>query len=139
MTNRRARRVSIILIIAVLVVVGLAYPFDSTVVPAWRIRVVDEAGRPYAGMEVSQAWKHYSLELEGGSNMETRSTDVSGYVEFPERTLKLSLLSRSLRMAFTRAAKLLHGSTGISADVSATGPQGSKSVEYVLASHPLNS
>lgn len=136
MSSKLSRRLFIILIIAVLVVVGLAYPFNSTVVPAWRIRVVDEAGSPYAGMEVSQAWKHYSLELEGGENMETRSTDASGYVEFPERTLKLSLLSRTLRMAFTRAAKLLHGSTGISADVSATGPQGSRSVEYVPGKPP---
>jgi hypothetical protein len=120
-----------VLTVAVLLLIGITYPFESKVVPAWRIQVIDEAGKPYAGMEVSQAWKHYSLELEGGENMETRWTDASGYVEFPERTLRLSLLSRAFRMAFTRAAKLLHGSTGISADIAATGPQGYKSVEYV--------
>lgn len=136
MNSRRSRRVVVVLIIAALVVLGLVYPFKSTVVPAWRIRVVDEAGRPYAGMEVSQAWKHYSLELEGGENMETRSTDASGYVEFPERTLRLSLLSRTLRTTFTRAAKLLHGSTGIHARVVATGPQDIKSVEYVPGKPP---
>lgn len=130
------RRVFIVLIIAVLVLVGVVYPFESTVVPAWSIRVIDEAGRPYAGMEVSQAWKHDSLELEGGENMETRSTDASGYVEFPDRTLRLSLVSRFFRMAFTRAAKLLHGSTGIHARVAATGPQGYKSVEYVPGKPP---
>lgn len=123
-------------LVAVLLVVGIVYPFNSTVVPAWRIRVVDEAAKPNAGMEVSQAWKHYSLELEDGENMETRSTDAGGYVEFPERTLRLSVLSRTFRIAFTRAAKLLHGSTGIRARVTATGPQDIESVEYVPGTAP---
>lgn len=136
MNSGRSRRVFIVLISAALVAVGFAYPVESTVVPAWKIRVVDEAGRPYAGMSVSQAWKHYSLELEGGENMESRWTDGDGYVEFPERTLRMSLLSRAFRLAFTKVKTLFHGSTGISADVAATGPQGYKSVEYVPSKSP---
>lgn len=132
----RSRLVFIVVIIAALAAIGSAVPFESTVVPVWKIRVVDEAGKPYAGMGVSEGWKHYSLELEDGGHYETRWTDDAGYVEFPKRTLKLSLLSRIFRTTLTHALKLLHGSTGISADIAATGPQGHKSVEYVPGKPP---
>lgn len=126
----------IIVVVMTLSAIGSIIPFQSTVVPAWKIRVIDETGRPYAGMSVSQAWKHYSLELEGGENMETRQTDEAGYVEFPQRTLKLSLLSRALRSVYTHVLTLSHGSAGISADVAATGPQGYKSIKYVAGKPP---
>jgi hypothetical protein len=124
------------MIITVLAAVGMLWPFESTVVPAWKIRVVDETGKPYTGMAVSQAWKHYSLELDDSENMESRWTDGSGYVEFPARTIKLSLLSRAFRIALTKVKTLFHGSTGISADVAATGPQGYKAVKYTQGKPP---
>jgi hypothetical protein len=136
MSYGRSRLVFIIVLIVAPAVIGSAFPFESSVVPSWKIRVVDESGKPYARMKVSQAWKHYSLELEDGENMESLWTDDAGYVEFPERTLKLSLLSRTLLTSLTYALTLLHSSTGISADVAATGPQGYKSVEYVPGKPP---
>jgi hypothetical protein len=105
-------------------------PYPTTVAPEWRARVVDGAGRPYAGMEVTQGWKHYSLELDGGVNYETRRTDGDGYVTFPKRTFWAGLLSRGFRRALTAAMAIAHGGGGIHADIAATGPQGYRSVEY---------
>jgi hypothetical protein len=136
LTHKRSRLIFVAVAIVFLAVIGSAIPRESAVVPAWKIRVVDEAGKPYVGLQVRQAWKHYSLELEGGRNMEDRWTDASGYVEFPARTLRLSLLSRAYRLVFTSGLKLLHGSTGIQADVAATGPQGYESVRYVPGKLP---
>ena len=48
------------------------YRFETTVVPSWKVRLVDEQGVPYEGLRVVEYWKHYSLELEAGDNGEER-------------------------------------------------------------------
>lgn len=40
----------------------LLLPYKTTVVPEWKIRVIDETGRPFAGAIVRQVWDHYSCE-----------------------------------------------------------------------------
>lgn len=135
MSSRQLKSVVVIICVALLAAV-FSYPFTSTVVPAWRMRIVEETGRPYAGIQINQSWKHYSLELEAGENGETRSTDRNGYVEFPERNLRMSLLSRIFRVTFTHASTILHGSTGITAYIMVTGPQGFKRVDYVPGESP---
>ncbi len=127
-----SRRQAILLALIILFLVS--YP--TTVVPKWRTKVIDEAGKPYAGMVVTQAWKNYSLELEGGENMETRRTDGDGYVTFPKRTFWAGLLSRGFRRGFTAAMTIAHGGGGIHADIAATGPQGYISVEYMPGKPP---
>jgi hypothetical protein len=113
-----------------LVAVILGYPFESTVVPAWRLRAVDERGDPYVGKQVRQAWKHYSLELDAGENMEDQFTDGNGYVTFPERSIRTPLLWRAVLTTVRAALTVAHGGYGIHADVAATGPRGYKSVTY---------
>ncbi len=114
----------------------MVYPFETTVVPTWRLRVVDEEGVPYARKRVRQSWKHYSLELEDGENMADGLTNEDGFVEFPERTVRLTTAGRISRTALTHILKVFHGSTGIHADVAAIGPQGYRSLEYVLDGPP---
>ena len=45
-----------------LVLAGLAivllFPYQTTVVPEWKIRVVDDNGEPFAGARVRQQWYH---------------------------------------------------------------------------------
>ena len=118
-------------LVIVLALILIAYPFKSTVIPAWRLRVVNEKGEPYIGKKVRQAWKHYSLELDTAENMEDRWTDHNGYVAFPERTIRANLLWRTIVPLWSTVMMLAHGSTGISADVAASGPQGYESVKYV--------
>jgi hypothetical protein len=97
------------------------YPFESTVVPAWRLRVVDEQGRACPDMQVNQGWKHYSLDLEAGTDGEYKFTDGNGYVEFPERTIQASLARRIVAPLIAHALTIAHGSTGISGYVFASG------------------
>jgi hypothetical protein len=115
---------------AALLLFGLFYPIETTVVPAWKLRVIDENGVPYQGLRVVESWKHYSLELEGGTNGEERWTDKDGYVEFPIRTLSMSILGRLVRTALTSIKRYMHGGTGIHAYIMATGPLGTKDINY---------
>lgn len=113
---------------AVLLVVVVVYPFETTVVPEWKIRVVDETGSPFVGARVVQQWDHFSLGTGGG---EERWADDNGYVVFPERTVRTGLLHRALRISWAAVMTLAHGSTGIRATVWATTPKSSSEfLEY---------
>ncbi len=48
-------------ILAVLLT-GLLFPFETTIVPPWRVQVVDKAGTPLRGVTVTEHWSHSSLE-----------------------------------------------------------------------------
>ena len=125
--------------LALLLLVGCGlYPFETTVVLPWKVRVIDEDGVPYEGLRVVEYWKHYSLELEEGQNGEERWTDRNGVVEFPRRTIRMSVLGRLVRMSITRLKRFLHGSTGIQADIMATGPQGTKTLQYEPSKPPAD-
>jgi hypothetical protein len=127
MTIKRLRWLLVGLVVIVMVI--MLIPFESTVVPAWRIRVIDENGRPYAGQRVRQLWKHYTLETEAGQNIEDQLTDRDGYVSFPERTIKASLLRRVVLTIFSAVLILAHGSMGVDSSVMVTG-------EYVVDYRP---
>lgn len=75
--------------------VGLGYPIESAVVPAWSVTVVDRNGYPLKGVEVHQYWRHFALEKTYSSQAKTTNDD--GDVHFPRRTIKASLLARLIR------------------------------------------
>jgi len=70
----------------------LLYPFKTTVVPEWSVRIVDEAGNPLRTNRVREVWQHYTIE--SASHQEVLITDGEGYVTFPRRTVRGSLLVR---------------------------------------------
>jgi len=76
MFQRRRRQLFLLL---AAIAMGGFIPFETTVVPKWKVRVIDETGGPYASTRVRQSWKHYTLETEAGENSETRWTDAEGY------------------------------------------------------------
>jgi hypothetical protein len=118
----------LILIILVLLAAAAVYPFETTVVPEWKIRIIDETGTPFVGAKVVQQWDHYSLGIGGG---EEKWADEAGYVVFPKRTARSSFLHRMLRTGWAALMKLAHGSTGIRATVWATTPRvSSDPLEY---------
>jgi hypothetical protein len=121
---------------AAIIALVMLYPFKTTVVPAWRLRVVDEKDSPYGGKQVRQAWKHYSIEINGTDNLDDRWTDTDGYVTFPERSIRASILRRIVFTSFSAVMTLAHGSMGIHARVAATGPKGYTSVEYIQGTPP---
>jgi len=73
----------------------LIFPFQSTIVPRWRLHVVDETGTQIAGINVTEHWQHYLLESEG--HEELRRTDESGVADFPARTIRAGIASRLIR------------------------------------------
>jgi len=82
------------LLIAALAVAFLSYPSESTVVPTWKVRVVDESGSPLKRARVTEYWSHNSFESrEHDSEL---VTDDAGYVTFPRQTVRASLLRRGI-------------------------------------------
>jgi hypothetical protein len=85
------------------------YPFKGTVVPLWRIQVVDASGNPISNMPVAQEWQNHSTEQE--DHWDESITDEDGYVTFPERLERASLGQRMI-VAVGNAPWIVHASWG---------------------------
>lgn len=94
-------------------IVGAFFPLETEIVPAWRLRVVDENGRAVAGQEARQSWIDHALDTTGWHE-QARTTDADGYVTFPRRTVRASLLRR---VAMPVINLLTHGGVGVAASV----------------------
>lgn len=103
----RSRRVLLVLLLGVLAVVAL-YPLETTVVPEWRVRIVDQAGAPLRNTGIREVWKHYSIESE--SHEQDSLTDNDGFVKFPRRTVRAGLAVRIVKSLIN--ALNPHGSSG---------------------------
>ena len=71
------------------------YPWKTTVVPEWKVRIVDQSGAPLRNTGVREVWQHYSIESK--SHKQDLLTDKEGYVTFPERTIRSPLAVRIIR------------------------------------------
>ena len=76
------------------VLVAVFYPVETTVVPLWPLKVVDEQGMGVEGTLVREIWQHYSIETE--SHEQELISDTSGDVVFPARKIRSSILLRVL-------------------------------------------
>lgn len=104
--------------VLILIVILWLIPFPTTIVPEWKIRIVNREGKPLADKRVTQSWRHYSLQFCCG-NEDDRATDENGYVTFPKRVIWASLLRRVTFTVWAHIMTLAHGSTGIHAWVTA--------------------
>ena len=91
----------------ILAAVVLFVPMNNTVAPAVRLQVLDEAGIPAAGIRVEQEWDYYVIDSE--PHREVSKTDSAGYVDFPRRSVRVSLARKLLTMI---SGLMPHGSTG---------------------------
>jgi hypothetical protein len=91
--NKRAfpRKIWMLALLGVIAMI-LLYPFETTVVPEWKTRIVDEVGNPMRMTGVREVWRHYTIEST--SHEEDSITDNDGYVTFPRRMVRGSLLGR---------------------------------------------
>src|SRR6266536_3095031 len=105
-TNKRYLIAAIVCFVIILAV----FPIESTVVPKWRLQVVDVSGTPCANMRVTQSWGHYSLYLDGNDQTDNRVTDTQGNVEFPERTVRAGLARRLVVPVIAHILVIAHGS-----------------------------
>jgi hypothetical protein len=84
----------------VLFLVTFLYPFKTTTLPQWNLRVVDDAGAPVREINVTEHWQHYLLESAG--HEEAQTTNRDGRVVFALRSIRASLASR----LFARISKI---------------------------------
>lgn len=84
--------------VGVLALLALCIPVrDVVVVPRWRVQIVTADFRPLSDEQVAQAWLEYSMEFwRLGEHVDHRSTDSEGFVEFPERRIRVSALEIAL-------------------------------------------
>ena len=108
-----------LLVILGSLVAAFLYPFETTIVPQWRARVVDKAGTPLGGITVTEDWGHASLE--SCCHEAEATTDQAGYVTFPVRTIRASLLARAIGPIRNVLKTGVHAGFGPSADLTVPG------------------
>lgn len=101
-----------IITISCLIVAFLFIPYQTVLVPTWRLRVVDENGNPYKGQWIKQICHHYTFDVEPCAEGESQYTDENGYVEFPERSFSMGLLHRIVVGAKNYLTLIPHGGVG---------------------------
>lgn len=109
-------------VLVILLALLLLYPFETTVVPEWKIRVVNETGKPMPGILVNEGWREHSIELH--RNEQALVTDGEGYVYFPRRGVRACLLHRTVGKVITSVNP--HGESGTKAFADVIGPYISK-------------
>ncbi len=125
-TNKRWLIASIICVVIILAI----FPFQSAVIPLWRLQIVDVTGTPCANMRVTQSWGHYSLYIGGNHQTDDRLTDSQGNVEFPQRTVRAGLARRLVVPVVAHIFVIAHGSVGPSGAVWASGIKGVAWLDY---------
>jgi len=129
---RSSNRFRIIVITAsILVLVTFLYPFETTTVPQWNLRVVDDAGAPVREINVTEHWQNYLLESEG--HEKAQMTNQDGLVNFDTRPIRASIARRLI----SRISKLgNHDNRGRPIRYGAVVVWGSKNYETTVAVYP---
>ena|SRR5688572_6976950 len=115
------RKRYLILAIVCLIIIVMLFPIPSTIVPQWRLQVMDVNGTTCPNMRVTQSWGHYALFIDGNYSSDDRFTDANGYVQFPARTVSATLPRRLMMPVVTRIATIMHGGWGVDSAVWASG------------------
>ncbi len=123
-------RIVVVLALAVVLVTFL-YPFETTTVPQWNLRIVDDAGAPVREINVTEHWQNYLLETGGPE--EAQTTNQAGLVSFGERSIRASVASR----LFARISKFgNYNNRGRPIRYAAVVVWGNKSYETTVAVYP---
>ncbi len=110
-----------------IVLVALLYPFQSTTVPQWNLRVVDDAGAAVREIIVTEHWQDYLLEADG--HEEALRTNQDGWVSFGARNLRANILRR----VFARISKFGSSDRGRAVRYGAVVVWGQKEYETSVA------
>ncbi len=113
-------RRKIIVLVALLIGVAACVPFPTTIVPEWKLQVLNLDGMPCESKRVEQNWAHFSLDST--HHLDGRLSDQNGYVVFPERTIWAPSIWRIVRpIPALFLAIFAHGDFGISVSVDSSG------------------
>ena len=81
----------------------LIYPFQQTIIPAWQLRIIDNHGSPVSEINITEHWQHWLFEKHAHDDL--RKPGPDGRVNFPERTMRTSLLNRMVTRVQRRATE----------------------------------
>lgn len=82
------------IVLTVLFLLFLIFPFDSVVIPEWRVEIIKDNGEPFSNIKVHQTWGTVGDTLTHNWKSETIMTDKEGAVIFPARKMRASILRR---------------------------------------------
>jgi hypothetical protein len=120
-------RVIVISAAAIFLLIFL-YPFETTTVPQWNLRIVDDAGAAVREINVTEHWQNYLLET--GGHEEAKTTNEDGLVSFDARGIRASVIRR----LFSRISKFgNYNNRGRPIRYGAVVVWGSKSYETTVA------
>lgn len=114
----------------VLFLVTFFYPFKTTTVPQWNLRVADDSGVPVREINVTEHWQHYLLESSG--HEEAQTTDHDGLVSFDLRSIRAS----AARRLFARIGIAMRSDQGRTDPYGAIVVWGSKAHATTVAVYP---
>ena len=125
---RLGRRFRIVVIAAfVIFLATFLYPFQTTTVPQWDLRVIDDAGAPVREINVTEHWQDYQLEADG--HEEAQSTDQDGRASFGIRQIRANLIRRLM----ARISRLWSNTRGRPVHYGAVVVWGKKEYETTVA------
>jgi len=104
------------IVVGVCVLVLLPVPFDTELVPEWRLKVVGGNGTTLSNITVEESWEHYAYpesRFPTAKGYELKRSDENGVVVFPKRMLRASIGSRIVFPILARVGQLAHGSAGL--------------------------
>lgn len=102
-------KMSLVFVMGLLLIATLLlYPFETTVVPEWRIHVSDQNGKSMRGIPIREVWSNYLIESH--DHEEDLLTDADGYITFPRRTIKANFLVRIVKTTINKLN--VHGGSG---------------------------
>lgn len=119
MTINKTRLGIVICALAIALVIALVIPFETTVVPAASVRIVDDGNHPAANILVKQEWKDVTIEDE--MHVDFLKTDENGAVNFPNRTVRTFLLKRIINTTWRILTQGPHASIGTYGTLTAYG------------------
>ena len=131
-------KVSSLAIVALIALVVLAvYLFETLIVEEWKVRVIDEQGKPATGVPISEYWDNDRIGVPQQS--EVLVSDNTGYIVFPKRMVRISLAKRLF--GITANALRFHGhSEGPGAYLIVQGPYHATTTgPYYVPGRPLSS
>lgn len=119
MIGKRKRKVIEFFLISAFLIVLSIIPFETTIIPKWKIQAVNKLGKPVENVEIRQVWNHYSFDYSAiNDKEETLITDNNGFVVFPKRTIRASFLERFfVRILDMLKIFLPHSSQGIQVSI----------------------
>ena len=129
---RSSNRFRIVVVAAsAIFLVTFLYPFETTTLPQWNLRIVDDAGAPVREINVTEHWQNYLLET--GGHEEAKTTNQDGLVSFDERSIRASVARR----LFSRISKFgNYNNRGRPIRYGAVVVWGNKSYETTVAVYP---